>query len=331
MVWIQMKYIWKPYTIQLPVTVSYISSFVQSSEFHPAVCYCLIHLQFWPVNWIPSSCLWLSHMSPVLYSHLNSIQLSVTVPYISSFVQSIEFHPAVCYCLLCLQFCPIHWIPSSCLLLSHTSPVLTSQLNSIQLSVTVPYVSSFVQSFEFHPAVCDCPIHLQFCPVHWIPYSCLLLSHTSPVLSSPVNPISAACVLYAVPFCFSFLHSPLRFSIHFPLKPSYINDTFFRPSAPASSNTNPFTWKIEAVIPLWCWKEQNTLSSVKTWKTFVIETTAAMTTWKLCLGHYVLNLQCWSRCTVWTFTFWHEASLGAPLVHECIEGYSKLTRQAVYL
>jgi hypothetical protein len=38
MVWMQMKYIWRPYAIQLSVTVSYISSFVQSKEFSPVLC-----------------------------------------------------------------------------------------------------------------------------------------------------------------------------------------------------------------------------------------------------------------------------------------------------
>lgn len=38
MVWIQMKYIWRPYTIRLSVIVLYISSFVQPAEFCPVLC-----------------------------------------------------------------------------------------------------------------------------------------------------------------------------------------------------------------------------------------------------------------------------------------------------
>jgi hypothetical protein len=85
---------------------------------------------------------------------------------------------------------------------------------------------------------------------------------------------------------------------HIPLKPSHINDVSFLPSASASFITNSFAWKMEAVILHWCRKEQNTLNSVKSRKTLVVPTTAAMTTWKLCLGHYVLTLQCWSWCAV---------------------------------
>jgi hypothetical protein len=133
--------------------------------YHPAVCYCLVHFQFCPVQRILSS--------PLLVSH------------ISRFVQSSEFFPAVCYCLAHLQFCPVQWILSSPVLVSHisgfvqsslTCPGLSSPVNSFQLSLShtspvlsspllVSHISGFVQSSEFLPAVCYCLAHLQFCPV----------------------------------------------------------------------------------------------------------------------------------------------------------------------
>ena len=163
MVWIQMKYIWRPYTIQLSVIVLHISSFVQSSEFCPVLS--VLHLQVCPVQRIISSCLLLSRTSSVLSSPMNSVQSSVSVSH--------------------LQVCPVQWIPSSCLLLSHifrfvkfseffpavcyclTSQNLSSPVNYFQLSVTVSHISSFVQSNQFCPVLCQCL--------------------TSPGLSSPVN------------------------------------------------------------------------------------------------------------------------------------------------
>ena len=151
--------------------------------YHPAVCYCLAHRQFCPVQ---SS---VTVTSPGLSSPANSFQLSVTVLHISRFVQSS---------------------------VSVTSPGLPSPVNSFQLSVIVSHISIFV-------------------------HSSVLLSHSS---SS----------LYAAPFCFSPVHSPLCFSLvvigHTPLKLSHINNISFLPSASASFSASSFTGKIEAVIPL---------------------------------------------------------------------------------
>ena len=148
MVWIQMKYIWRPYTIQLSVIVLHISSFVQSSEFCPVLS--VLHLQVCPVQRIISSCLLLSRTSSVLSSPMNSVQSSVSVSH--------------------LQVCPVQWIPSSCLLLSH--------------------IFRFVKFSEFFPAVCYCLAHFHFCPVLVFTVLCL---QVCPVIA--VNPQPAVCVL----------------------------------------------------------------------------------------------------------------------------------------
>ena len=239
------------------------------------------HLQVCQVQWILSSCLLLS--------------------YISKFVQSSELFPAVCYCFTHLQFCPVQSILSSPLSVSHISRFVQSSefLLAVCYCLTSPVLSSPMNSIQSFVSVS----HLQVCPVHWILSSCLLLSRTFPFLSSPrfyclMSPglsshcsESPACSLCAAPFCFSFLHFPLRLSmavtVYIPLKPSNINDTSFLPSATASFSTNSFTWKIEAVVPPWCRKEQNTLNNVRSRKTLIVPKTAVMTTWKLHLGHYV--------------------------------------------